>query len=55
MTRKELTRRYTLFIIALLVTGEQWGDLRNYDLMINTASIPIDAATHLITALYHSR
>ena len=36
-------------------TNKKWGDPKNYDIMLNTASISIEAAAELISDLYHTR
>lgn len=33
-------------------TGNRWGDPHNYNLMINTGSIGLDAAADMIEGLY---
>ena len=32
-------------------TGQEWGDKRNYDLMINTSNISIKTAAHEIAVM----
>ena len=32
-------------------TGQEWGDKRNYDLMINTSNISIKVAAHEIAVM----
>lgn len=36
-------------------TNEKWGEPHNYDLMVNTGSMPLQTACHLIAQLYKEK